>query len=70
MADYISNILHKEINKTVVGDRIHTDIELGKKLGADTVLVCSGEYQASTDKNHRIKDTQIFNTLTDYLITV
>ena len=70
MADYISNILHKEINKTVVGDRIHTDIELGKKLGADTVLVCSGEYQASTDKNHSIKDTQIFNTLTDYLITV
>ena len=32
MADYISNILHKEINKTVVGDRIHTDIELGNKL--------------------------------------
>ena len=70
MADYISNILHKEINKTVVGDRLHTDIELGKKLGADTVLVCSGEYQPSPDKNHSIKDTQVFNTLTDYLITV
>ena len=63
-------IINKDINKTVVGDRIHTDIELGKKLGAETVLVCSGEYQPSTDKNQIMKDTQIFDTLTDYLITV
>ena len=60
----------KDQNKIVVGDRIHTDIELGKKIGAETVLVCTGEYQNSKNDNLKIINTQIYNTLTDYLLTI
>ena len=70
MINYINTIIDKDHNKIVVGDRIHTDIELGKKIGAETVLVCSGEYQNSENENLKIDNTQIFNTLTDYLITI
>ena len=70
MTNYIKQILDKAQKKTVVGDRIHTDIELGKKLGADTILVCSGEYQNPDSKNNKINNTEIYNTLTDYLTTI
>jgi HAD superfamily hydrolase (TIGR01450 family) len=70
MTNYINQILDKAQKKTVVGDRIHTDIELGKKLGADTILVCSGEYQNPDSKNNKINNTEIYNTLTDYLTTI
>ena len=70
MTNYIREIINKDINKTVVGDRIHTDIELGNKLGADTVLVCSGDYQHSSSQNKKYNNTQIFDTLRDYLITI
>ena len=70
MTDYINKIVDKDQNKIVVGDRIHTDIELGKKIGAETVLVCTGEYQNSKNNNLKIINTQIYNTLTDYLLTI
>ena len=70
MINYINTIIDKDHNKIVVGDRIHTDIELGKKIGADTVLVCTGEFKNSKNDNLKIDNTQIFNTLTDYLITI
>ena len=70
MTDYINKIVDKDHNKIVVGDRIHTDIELGKKIGAETVLVCTGEYQNSKNDNLKINNTQIYNTLTDYLLTI
>ena len=49
---------------------IHTDFELGKNIGAETVLVCSGEYQNAKNDNLKINNTQIYNTLTDYLLTI
>ena len=70
MTDYINKIVDKDHNKIVVGDRIHTDIELGKKIGAETVLVCTGEYQNAKNDNLKINNTQIYNTLTDYLLTI
>jgi NagD protein len=70
MTDYINKIVDKDHDKIVVGDRIHTDIELGKKIGAETVLVCTGEYQNSKNDNLKINNTQIYNTLTDYLLTI
>ena len=42
----------------------------GKKIGAETVLVCTGEYQNSKNDNLKIINTQIYNTLTDYLLTI
>ncbi len=57
-------------NKIIVGDRIQTDIELGKKLGAETILVCTGEYQNSDSQNKKIENTEIYKTLTDYLVTI
>ena len=63
-------ILDKNQNKIIVGDRIHTDIELGKKIGAETVLVCTGEYQNVKKDNLKINNTLIYNTLTDYLLTI
>ena len=58
------------LNKIIVGDRIHTDIELGKKIGAETVLVCTGEYHNAKKDNLKINNTLIYNTLTDYLLTI
>ena len=70
MTKYIDNKLDKNQNKIIVGDRIHTDIELGKKIGAETVLVCTGEYQNAKKDNLKINNTLIYNTLTDYLLTI
>ena len=70
MINYISGIINQNINKTVVGDRIHTDIELGNKLGAETILVCTGEYQQNLNNSKKIGNTKIFDTLTDYLATI
>ena len=70
MTDYINQKLNKDQNKIIVGDRIQTDIELGKKLGAETILVCTGEYQNSDSQNKKIENTEIYKTLTDYLVTI
>ena len=42
----------------------------GKKIGAETVLVCTGEYQNAKKDNLKINNTLIYNTLTDYLLTI
>jgi len=70
MIKYINKILDKEKNKIIVGDRLHTDIELGNKLGAETILVCTGEYQQNSNNSKKIGNTKIFDTLTDYLGTI
>ncbi len=70
MIKYINKILDKEKNKIIVGDRLHTDIELGNKLGAETILVCTGEYQKNSNNSKKIGNTKIFDTLTDYLGTI
>tara|TARA_B110000438_G_C15686433_1_gene594759 strand:+ start:223 stop:990 length:768 start_codon:yes stop_codon:yes gene_type:complete len=67
MAEYIKNLINKKDNNVLVGDRIHTDIEMGKKIGAKTILVCSGEFKKNKDQTNSIKDTEIYNTLSDFL---
>ena len=57
-------------NIILVGDRIHTDIEIGKKIGAKTILVCSGEFKNTKHEVNKIKDTEIYNTLSDFLKTL
>ena len=70
MTNYINNKLDKNQNKIMIGDRLHTDIELGNKLGAETILVCTGEYQQNINNSKKIGNTRIFDTLTDFLGTI
>ena len=70
MTEYIQNFINKKDNNILVGDRIHTDIEIGKKIGARTILVCSGEFKNSIEEKNNIKDTEIYNTLSDFLRTL
>ena len=70
MAEYISTFIDEKDNNILVGDRIHTDIKMGKKIGAKSILVCSGEFKKSKDQMNNIKDINIYNTLSDFLITL
>jgi len=70
MTEYIQNFINKEDNNILIGDRIHTDIEIGKKIGAKTILVCSGEFKKTKDQMNNIKGTKIYNTLSDFLRTL
>jgi len=70
MTEYIQNFINEKDNNILVGDRIHTDIEIGKKIGAKTILVCSGEFKKHQDNAINIKDTKIYDTLSDFLKTL
>ena len=70
MTEYIQNLINVKDNNILVGDRIHTDIEIGKKIGAKTILVCSGEFKKTKDQMSNIKDTKIYSTLSDFLRTL
>jgi HAD superfamily hydrolase (TIGR01450 family) len=70
MTEYIQNFINKKDSNILVGDRIHTDIEIGKKIGAKTILVCSGEFKKTKDQMSYIKDTAIYNTLSGFLRTL
>ena len=70
MTEYIQNFIKKKDNNILIGDRIHTDIEIGRKIGAKTILVCSGEFKKTKDQMNNIKDTKIYNTLSDFLRTL
>ena len=70
MKEYIKNIIKNDDKNILVGDRIHTDIEIGRKIGAKTILVCSGEYKDINVNRIDIQDTEIHNTLADFLRTL
>jgi ribonucleotide monophosphatase NagD (HAD superfamily) len=70
MFEYIQNKISKSDKNILVGDRIHTDVEIGKKIGAKTVLVCSGEFKNTKEERNKIKDIEIHNTLSDFLRTL
>ena len=70
MIEYIQDRINKSDKNILVGDRIHTDIEIGKKIGAKTVVVCSGEFKNTKDERNKIKDTEIHDTLSDFLRTL
>ena len=70
MTDYIKKIIKKNDSNILVGDRIHTDIEIGKKIGAKTVLVCSGEFKKNKDVEYNFENIEIQNTLSEFLRTL
>jgi len=70
MTSYIRKIIGDNNKNILVGDRIQTDIAIGKKIGAETVIVCSGEFKKDTEINYNLENTQIHNTLTDFLLTI
>ena len=70
MTSYIRKIIGDNNKNILVGDRIQTDIAIGKKIGAETVIVCSGEFKKDTEINYNLENTQIHNTLTDFLLTM
>jgi len=70
MIKYIQDKINKGDKNILVGDRIYTDVEIGKKIGAKTVLVCSGEFKNTEDERNQIKDIEIHNTLSDFLRTL
>ena len=47
-AEYVKSSFSHESELIVVGDRLYTDAETGLAMGARTVVVCTGEYKASS----------------------
>lgn len=56
LIDYMKNrILSKEDSIVMAGDRLYTDANLGVRLGAHTVLVCSGEFK----RGHSLQNMKV-----------
>ena len=56
-----------DLKKSILaGDRIYTDILMGKNMDIDTLHVLSGERKSSM--NNQTKPTFQFNTLSDFLL--
>ena len=70
MANYIKRIIGDDNKNILVGDRLQTDIAIGKKIGAETIVVCSGEFKKEKKLNYKLGDIKIHNTLTDFLLTL
>jgi HAD superfamily hydrolase (TIGR01450 family) len=70
MTNYIRNLIGNSDQNILIGDRIQTDVKIGKKIGAKTVVVCSGEFKNDANKNYYLDNIEIHNTLTDYLMTL
>ncbi|WP_261857310.1 HAD-IIA family hydrolase [Photobacterium sanguinicancri] len=51
----------------VAGDRSYTDAQIGINLGAETVLVCTGEYERGQDMKLELLDVKVEDTLSVYL---
>lgn len=67
MIDEIRNRVNFEEEKTLlIGDRLETDIAMGKLMGIDTALVSTG-VKNSFNGNTRITPTYYFNSVADLL---
>jgi HAD superfamily hydrolase (TIGR01450 family) len=65
MLDYLHTQIGPEDRAIVVGDRLYTDAEVGLCLGAQTILVCSGEFRpGAVNIDPRI---EIHRTLAEFL---
>jgi 4-nitrophenyl phosphatase len=65
-----SIINHYGVNKeqaVIVGDRLDTDIEMGKKAGMKTVLVLTGVTSREEVERHIIKPDEIIEKLADLM---
>lgn len=70
MANYIKSNIKITDKNVLIGDRINTDVETGKKIGVKTILVCSGEFKNTKNERDKIQDTEIYSTLSDFLKTL
>lgn len=67
MIDEIRNRLKFEEEKTlIIGDRLETDIAMGKLMRIDTALVSTGVKNSFNEDNH-ITPTYYFNSIADLL---
>lgn len=65
MLDYLHKSIGPEDRVIVAGDRLYTDAEIGLRLGAQTIVVCSGEFRPETAKiDPRI---EVYQTLAEFL---
>ncbi|EIB6499055.1 HAD-IIA family hydrolase [Vibrio parahaemolyticus] len=67
MCDLIRVISKDSDDILVSGDRVYTDAAIGLKLGATTVLVCTGEYQKGNDNLTSNDDINVVDSLSDFL---
>lgn len=65
---YVSKVIGKDEKVLVAGDRIYTDAEIGLRIGGETVVVCSGEFQRNQEET--APGIQVWDTLAEYLRTV
>jgi 4-nitrophenyl phosphatase len=65
MLDFLSAQICIDDQYIVAGDRLYTDAEIGIRMGARTVLVCTGEFEVSSQKID--PNIEIYNTLTTLL---
>lgn len=68
MLSHVKQLSGSSDKALVAGDRYYTDAEMGLRLGATVVLVCSGEYKRGSSP---VSDSvQVWDTLSEFLKTV
>ena len=56
---------HLDVYKRQIGDRLYTDIAMGKKSGITTILVLTGETQKDDVKESPWQPDYVFPSLSD-----
>lgn len=65
MLDYLRRLIRTDEHVIVAGDRLYTDAAVGLELGAQTILVCTGEFDPTTSQcDERI---EVHRTLAEFL---
>lgn len=67
MKKHLISLIGDKKSALLAGDRLYTDIELGNKIGIDTLVVFSGETKLENLKTSTIQPTFSANTLADFL---
>jgi 4-nitrophenyl phosphatase len=66
LLNYVKNkLLTKEDKIVVAGDRLYTDAMMGVRLGAHTVLVCTGEFKKGDQLNNM--QVNVYENLSKFL---
>lgn len=66
MVDFLKGEFSSSTKIIVIGDRLYTDVEIGLRLNAETILVCSGEFQPD-GKDLSNDSIKTFSDLSTYL---
>ena len=67
LTNHILSLIKRKGSALLVGDRLYTDIAIGKKMGIDTLLVFSGETIPTDLSKSKICPTHTANTLAEFL---